>query len=177
MDDCLPDCGWPRAAVIELQLASIGIGELGLLLPLLIRLSQSGLSTAWITLINPPAIPYPHALAAAGVELDRLLIIHDVDSDQALWATEQSLRCGHSALVLLWQSRILPLQWRRLQLAAEAGDSSGFIWQPPGSPARHVALSLSLEPAMDGITLNFNGGRGSLRQRRLTLPSAGVASA
>lgn len=168
LDQYLPDGGWPRRAVTELQLSAHGIGEMSLLLPLLAAITRAD-PPGWVTLIAPPDLPYAHALSVAGVDLKRLLVIHDVDPTQGLWAAEQCLRCGHSPVVLLWTGRIRSQQWRRLQLAAEAGDSSGLIWQPIGEPAGYVALSLRLRPTLAGVVLQINRGRGSLRRRDITI--------
>ncbi len=166
LDQTLADGGWPRSAVIEVKSQDIGLGELRLLLPLLRQVSQQ---RSWMTWITPPALPNPHALARAGVALDRLLLIDQVNRDEALWASEQCLRSGHSAVVLLWQQGIAPSQWRRLQLAAEAGNSSGFVFQPTGPLARHAALSISLAPAEEGLLLTINRGRGHLKQQQLQI--------
>jgi len=165
LDEFLPARGWPQGAVTELQLDGIGIGELKLLLPIL----KHSTTKAWACLVNPPAIPNPHTLCAAGINLERLVIIRNIDRTQALWATEQSLRHGHCAIVIMWQSAIEMTEWRRLQLATEKSQSCCFVWQACGRPARHAGLSLRLHGQTNGLIVDLLRGQGSLKQRRLKI--------
>src|SRR5258708_5515585 len=73
LDARLAGSGWPRHALTEIEYAHDGIGELRLLLPALVSLSQQARWVAWIA---PPYIPYAPALAAAGVNLARVLLVH-----------------------------------------------------------------------------------------------------
>ena len=71
LDPLLPGGGWPRGALTELLVTHPGSGELSLLMPALARLSRQD---RWIALVTPPHLPYAPALAAAGVDLARLVI-------------------------------------------------------------------------------------------------------
>lgn len=145
LDAELPEGGWPRAALIELMPASAGIGELSLLLPSLARLVDD---RRWLAWIDPPYVPYAPALAAAGIDLSRVLCVRPRNQAENLWALEQALRAGTCAAVLAWPGRLDAGQTRRLQLAAEAGDGYGFVFLPPeaAASASVAALRLSLEP-------------------------------
>src|SRR6476659_678516 len=72
LDAALPGGGWPRGALTEMLLEREGIGELRLTLPALSRLQGEGRSIVWIA---PPHRPYAPALAAAGLDLARLVIV------------------------------------------------------------------------------------------------------
>ncbi|MCC5858140.1 MAG: translesion DNA synthesis-associated protein ImuA [Ectothiorhodospiraceae bacterium] len=127
LDAALPGGGWPDSALTELLHAPHGIGELRLFMPALARLSRSG---RWIALIAPPHIPYAPALAAQGVDLSRILLVHPRRHQDTLWAAEQALRSGTCAAVLAWPGSGTPArQFRRLQLAAEAGRSWGILFR------------------------------------------------
>src|SRR5665213_2608401 len=96
LDAALPGHGWPAAALTEIHLAREGIGEIRLTLPALIRLQREGRDIVWIA---PPHRPYAPALAAAGLDLARLLIVRCDTPHDALWTYEQALRapeCGVS---------------------------------------------------------------------------------
>lgn len=142
--------GWPRGVVCELTLAQTGCGELGLLLLVLRQLAGR---FAWIA---PPHLPYPPALAAAGIALTQLLLIEAPDRAQAQWAAEQSLRSGACAAVLLWLPSISARAVRRLQLAAAASGSFMALLLPPdGIPANSpAALRVQLAPAPQGIAVH-----------------------
>ncbi len=122
LDALLPGGGWPPAALSELLLSDQGAGELHLLWPSLARLSAAG---ERIVLVAPPFIPYPPAWQAAGVDL-RWLSVVEADAAESLWATEQCLRSGSCGAVLCWPKRADDRALRRLQVAAETGQSLAF---------------------------------------------------
>lgn len=144
--------GWPRGVVCELTLAQTGCGELGLLLPVLRRLAGS---FAWIA---PPHLPYPPALADAGIALRQLLLIETSDRAQAQWAAEQTLRSGACAAVLLWLPSVSTRAVRRLQLvAAASGAFMALLLPSDGSPANSpAALRVQLAPAPQGIAVHVH---------------------
>ena len=144
LDELLPGGGWPRGALTEIVVAHQGIGELRLLLPALARLSRGD---RWIAFIAPPYIPYAPALAAAGVELSRLLLVHPRTREERLWAVEASLRAGACAAVLAWPQAVTAPQLRRWQLAAEMGGAVGVLFQKRSIDNSPAALRLQLAPA------------------------------
>ena len=84
LDAELPGGGWPAAALTEILPQHDGIGELRILGPALASLAARGLWLAWIA---PPYLPYAPALAAAGIDLTRLLFIRTRSPRETLWAT------------------------------------------------------------------------------------------
>jgi len=126
LDAALPGGGWPPASLLELLLPMDGIGELGLLLPTLVRLARQGRGLA---MVAPPYLPYAPALAATGLDLSRLWVLRAEGRD-ALWATEQALRSGACGAVLCWPKGADDRALRRLAVAAEQGDALGFAFRP-----------------------------------------------
>ena len=146
LDAWLPGGGLPRGALTEILIAREGIGELSLLVPALARATEE---ERWLVFVAPPHIPYAPALARAGVNLARVLVVHPRAARDRLWAIEQALRAGTASVVLAWFAHAESKALRRLQLAAEAGDSCGVLYRSvrgaeETSPA---ALRLKLEPA------------------------------
>lgn len=142
LDAQLPGSGWPTAAITEIYAERTGVGEVQLTMPAAARLTQAG---RWVTLVAPLHVPYAPALAAHGVRLERLLLVETRNVEDNLWACEQALRASNGA-VLLWQDHVHERALRRLQLAAESGGSSLFLFRSarvaPASPAAlrlHVA--------------------------------------
>lgn len=173
LDALLPGGGWPRGALVELMLQEEGIGELSLVLPALAALSRE---ERWIALIAPPHIPYAPALAAAGLELSRLLVVRTTNTADTLWAMEEALRSGACAAVLAWPAAISERAQRRLQLAAEEGGSTA-IWFIPArqaASASFATLRLGLAPAPDGLEIRFvkRRGGGAVAPLVLDLPNA-----
>lgn len=145
LDHYLPNHGWSAGHLVELLCDQKGIGELNLLMPSLGALSQ----TQWLVFINPPYIPYAPALAAAGINLDNLLIVNAPDIKDQLWVMEQVLSSESCAAVLSWASYIHEKQLRRLQAASTQHQSLGFLFRSldclqNSSPA-HIRIQLSQE--------------------------------
>lgn len=126
LDAALPGGGWPESALSEILHATAGIGELRLLWPTLARLTAAG---ERVILVAPPHVPYPHAWLAAGIDLSQLTVVSASGRD-ALWAAEQSLRSGSCGAVLCWPQQADDRVLRRLQVAAETGQTLAFAYRP-----------------------------------------------
>jgi cell division inhibitor SulA/protein ImuA len=169
LDACLPGGGWPQGALSELVAPLAGIGELALLMPACARLTRTG---RWVIFVAPPYIPYAPALADAGLELGRLLLIRSVSGSDGLWALEQALRSRHCAAAIAWPARLDDRGMRRLQLACEQGGSSGFLFMPESAApqASTAALRLALAPAPDGqLEIRVLKRRGGTLHRTLRI--------
>ncbi|MCL7715835.1 translesion DNA synthesis-associated protein ImuA [Stenotrophomonas mori] len=145
LDALLPQGGWPRHALSELLLPADGVGELALLLPTLARLSRAG---GTVAVIAPPYVPYAPAWQAAGVALEHLEIVQATPRD-ALWAFEQCLRSGACAAVLGWPQQADAQALRRLQVAADSGQSLGFALRDRRHAANPSPAALRLEAVRD----------------------------
>ena len=136
LDAHLPGGGWPTGAITEIYAERAGVGEVKLTVPAAARLTQEG---RWVTVIAPPHVPYAPALTAAGVRLERLLLIQPASPEDNLWASEQALRASCCGAVLLWQDHLHERSLRRLQLAAETASTSLILFRSarvaPASPA------------------------------------------
>lgn len=143
LDAQLPFGGWPDAALTEILSVRPGLGELTLLWPTLARLTAAG---ERVILIAPPYLPYPHAWLQAGVDLGRLSLMQ-VKSQDVLWTAEQCLRSGSCGAVLCWPGRADDRALRRLQVAAETGQTLAFAFrhQREAANASPAALRLVLE--------------------------------
>jgi len=158
LDAQLPGGGWPRGALIELLAETPGIGELGLLLPIL----QTAAAERWIAWIAPPHLPYAPALAAAGVPLERLLLLTPADHAETLWTIRQALASGGCGVVLAWLARADTAALRRLQLAAEDSATPLFLFRPAAAAIQPspASLRLRLAPAPDALTIDILKRRG-----------------
>ena len=170
LDQLLPTNGWPQGALTELLLESEGVGELGLLLPAFAHCTQAG---AWTAFVAPPYEACAPALQQAGVELSRLLVVNVRTAEDRLWAAEQLLRSGSFAAVSLWpdqpgqSSQLDERALRRLQLAAEQGQSCAFVWRASraAQSASPAALRLQVGVSRGRMKLDVlkvRGGRGRM---------------
>jgi len=157
LDAALPGGGWPESALSEILFATTGIGELRLLWPTLARLTISG---ERVVLVAPPHVPYPQAWLSAGVDLRQLVIIKAQGRD-VLWTAEQCLRSGSCGAVLCWPQQADDRALRRLQVAAETGQTLAFAYRPlreavNSSPAA-LRLAIEAKPAQLRV-LKCRGG-------------------
>ncbi|MCB1605897.1 MAG: translesion DNA synthesis-associated protein ImuA [Xanthomonadales bacterium] len=163
LDQHLPGGGWPLGALSEILHPHPGLGEISLLLPALANATQQGRS---IAIIAPPLTLNGPNLSARGVQLEQLLIVDSDSDNDTRWAAEQCLRARLFAFVLAWPGRCDDRHLRRLQLAAEHGESAGILYrsseharQP--SPAQlRLCLDPMPEPRPGGISLRLIKARG-----------------
>jgi hypothetical protein len=161
LDDCLPGKGWPRAGLVEILIDRLGVGELSLLMPVLAALTRRP-SARWCAWITPPFEPFPPALVAHGLVLERVLIAHAAKN---LWAFEQALGSGACEAVLGWISKPRARDLRRLQLAAERGRTLGVLFRTlrAARESSSAVLRLILEPAEQGARITLLKSRGGYR--------------
>ena len=160
LDDALPSQGWPEASLVEILIASDGLGELSLVMPTLARLSAAGKP---VVVIAPPYHPYAPAWQHAGVALSQLHVV-DTDAKGALWAMEQVLRAGCAGAVLGWPLKADDQALRRLQVAAETGQTLAFAFRASRAAANPspAPLRLSLAATARGSELRVLKCRGGL---------------
>lgn len=85
---------------------------------------------------------YPPAAVARGIESRDLIVVRPpavssgsgrragMSAAEELWALDQALRCPGIAVVMAWMDKIDPNAYRRLQLAAEAGQTLALLIRP-----------------------------------------------
>jgi len=150
LDARLPGGGWPRGALSEILIENDGIGECSLVLPALAALTQA---RKRVVFVAPPYIPYPPALAAAGIDLAQVVHIEAGAADTH-WTAEQCLRAGCCGAVLNWLPTADYRQLRRLQLAAESGSAVGIVFRPLRAAKETSPAALRLQ-----VTLSESGPR------------------
>ncbi|PKO89632.1 MAG: SOS cell division inhibitor [Betaproteobacteria bacterium HGW-Betaproteobacteria-10] len=152
LDEALPGGGWPQGNLTEILVDRSGLGEMTLLLPALARLSAEG---GWLALVAPPWLPHAPAWAAAGLFLERLVIVKA--GKQAAWCCEQLLACGGFAGVLAWPDAGIDAKaLRRLQAAVDGQPTYAWLWRP-------VSLAATPSPAPLRIVLAASEGGVSVR--------------
>lgn len=148
LDAVLPGGGWQSGTIVELMPMSDGIGELRLLMPALAKITQS---ERHVAMIAPPYIPFAPALLRHGLRLEHFWIIRAQSAADILWSAEQTLRCKSFGAVLAWPSAIRDREVRRLQLAAEAGSSIGFVYRQPSAARESSPAAVRLRLQTDAV--------------------------
>ena len=119
---------------------------------------------------------YPPAVAAMGIDLDRLIVIRGDD-----WIVNQALGCPAIDAVLCWPQKLDTKMFRRWQLAAERGGSIGLLVRPSsarGSPSwadvQIVIEQVSSRWRIDilGRTVEFTIEEGHIHDSRDSLPES-----
>ena len=146
LDRQLPGGGWPADGVTEILHNHYGIGEFRLLAPALARLSHE--QNRWLLLVNPPYIPYPPALAQAGVNLTSVLITQPKSTKDYLWVLEKALASKSCSAVICWPRNIKVKQLRRLQVASKEGNCWNILFRPENAiqHASPAELRVRLRP-------------------------------
>lgn len=165
LDQILPTQGWPNKALIEMMVPYWGIGELRLLLPAMLRLNQQRRQIVWIA---PPYLPYAPALANAGLNLQYVLVV-DAQSGNISWAMERLLYTESCGMVLAWPGHLTALETRRLQLAAEAGETIGVVLHTVDTRWRATcaALRLQIQSVTNGVTVDIIKARGMCKRSQI----------
>jgi len=153
LDALLPGGGWPVGALTEIVVERQGLGELALVMPALEALSRQGRTVAWVA---PPYVPYAPALEQRGLDLSQVLWLRSNGLEERLWAAEQTLRSGVCGAVLLWLTphqapRINVRNLRRLQLAAEQGESVAFLFWRRAVTSSPAVLRVRVFSAPQGV--------------------------
>lgn len=165
LDAELPGGGWPCGNLTEILVDRSGFGELSLLLPALTRLSHEG---GWLALVNPPWMPHAPAWLAAGLALERLIVVQA--GRENAWCIEQLLACGGFAGVLAWpEAGIGAPALRRLQVAAEGRSVFACLWRSTAAAAQPspAPLRLTLAARERGLSLRILKRRGRPGSRPL----------
>lgn len=171
LDAVLPGKGWPTDALLELVMHTWGIGELQLLLPAMVKATQEG---RWLVWIAPPHLPYAASLVGHGIVLKRMLLLQPSRQEEVAWAMEKALRQRRCAMVLAWPGNLKPVMVRRLQLAAEAGQSLGVLFHNRDNGGSPAALRLRLNPLLElsharGLSVDVLKSRSACRRQTVKL--------
>lgn len=178
LDAELPGGGWPRGNLTEILVERSSVGEMSLLLPALANLSAEG---GWLALVAPPWLPHAPAWAAAGLALERLVIVQAGKS--VAWCVEQLLASGGFAGVLAWpEVNIDARALRRLQVAAEGRPVFACLWRSEPVTVSEQPLRLMLntgQAAGNGelsVRIIKRRGRPVSRPLALSIPRPGRSS-
>ena len=100
---------------------------------------------------DPDGRLYPPAIAAAGIPLNRLLLLRPKNEADELWALTECLRCCGVGVALACPKHLSTIEARRLQLAAERGGGVGLLLRPKSAASTpYAAATRWLVSSMSG---------------------------
>lgn len=146
LDQVLPRQGFARGTLVEWLSSGEGGGAGTLALATAREACRDG---GALVVMDPRREFYPPAAVRAGVELGRLVVLQPQRAADGLWALDQALRCTGVSAALVWPERLDERWFRRLQLAAEEGESLGLLLRSQsalGQPS-WADVRLQVEPA------------------------------
>jgi len=92
--------------------------------------------------LDPDGILYPPVLAAAGLPLERILLLRVRRPADQVWAIAECLGCPGVRVTVASPPPLSRIEARRLQLAAERGGGAGILLRPLGAAsAEHAAVT------------------------------------
>ena len=147
IDQALPDEVFPLGAIHELlsqgnEMTAASTGFMSGLLGMILR------AGGFIIWIAKKRTVFPPGLARFGLETDRIVFI-DVERDQEiLWATEEALRSKGIAAVVSEIADVDLTSTRRMQLAVEQSQVTGFLLRsnPKKSGSSSCVTSWRIRP-------------------------------
>jgi protein ImuA len=128
MDDAFPNGAFPLGAVHEFLCSGSedGAPTSGFIAGLLAPLMRNRGVTIWISSSRKL---FPPALKIFGIEPDRIIFLDLQKEKDVIWAMEEALKCGALAAVVGEMREISFTASRRLQLAVEQSQVTGFIFR------------------------------------------------
>ncbi|OEC34936.1 cell division inhibitor SulA [Pseudomonas cuatrocienegasensis] len=112
-------------AFSELSLRGAAGHCLSLLAPILRDLSQNQ-DARWLTLIAPPPSLTQHWLRDAGLNRERILLLHPRGQQSPLALAEEALRLGRSHTVVSWLHPLESAARAQLEQAARQGKAQSL---------------------------------------------------
>lgn len=124
LDGWLPERGLPRGTLVE-WLSDRAAETLAFRIAAHLRRGD-----APAVVVDPGRTFYPPAAVRLGIPAERLVVVHPATGADALWALEQTLACRGAGVVVAWLGEVDGRAFRRLQLAAERGHTTGMLLRP-----------------------------------------------
>lgn len=126
IEEAFPNGVFPIGAVHEfISMSRVESAvSCGFISGILGKLMKNGGICIWIS--NFKAL-YPLSVKSFGVAADRIIFVHMEREKDILWAMEEALRCEGLSAVIAEVHKLDFVQSRRLQLAVEKSQVTGFI--------------------------------------------------
>lgn len=126
INDAFPNATFPLAAIHEfvatgMEEAAAASGFISILLS---SIMQSGGTAIWV---GPARTIFPPALKQFGIQPEHIIFIELQKEKEIMWAVEEALKCSALSAVVGELPELSFTASRRLQLAVEQSQVTGFI--------------------------------------------------
>jgi hypothetical protein len=171
VDRLLPDGGLRHGMLVEWLAGASGAVGGGAATLGLLSAREACREGGALVVIDRRQTFYPPAAAAWGIDLDRVIIVHPQNARDELWAAVQALRSPAVAAMFATIDRLDSRSFRRLQLAAQAGQTLGVLMRSSsvrGEPSwADVTLEAGPSSVVRGPLYGSNGPRTADHGRRV----------
>ncbi len=184
LDACLPQQGYVPGSVIEYLRASPACGAT--YLATAAAASALRAQRGYLVLVETQAcaenkagrqITYPPALAAQGIDLERVIFVRPESPADAMWAVDQASRTHAVSAVVAELEDVDDRSARRLQLAAEAGGTLALLLRnaaarraPSWAEVQWLVRSQRSEPS--SCSMSSNGASSTIPVRTIATSPA-----
>ena len=126
VEDAFPGGVFPKRAIHEFitVFPENAAASDGFIAGVLSALMQDGAACVWISTARRL---FPASLRTFNVEPERIIFMDVATENDALWIMEEALRCEGLAAVVAEVAALSLIESRRLQLAVEESEVTGFI--------------------------------------------------
>jgi protein ImuA len=126
LKNAFPNAQFPLGAVHEFCFASPenAAATTGFVSGIVASLMRNGAASVWI---SPSQTIFPPALHLFGIAPHQIIFIHLKKEKEIAWATEEALKCEGLAAVIAEVPELSFTASRRLQLAVEQSQVTGFL--------------------------------------------------
>lgn len=136
MDALLPRGGYAAGSIVEYLRSTPACGASTLAWAAAAAAMQT--TSGFLVVVDTLHSIYPPPLLCHGIDLAKVIFVRPQSQADALWAVDQALRTMSVAAVVAELERIDDRSARRLQLAAESGQSLALLlrgWQARQQPS------------------------------------------
>lgn len=155
--------GWPISSLIEVCQRGLHQQEWQLFSPVL----KTG--TGYIVLLNPPALPFCHALIQWGIDLDRILIVQVSNKADFLASFVELARSDSCEVLFAWQQQqmLSYTELRKCLLATNEGTGLCVFFRPESAQQQSspATLRLLVETTPVEVQIKIFKQKGILQQQ------------
>jgi protein ImuA len=132
--------GWPTSSLIEVYQKGLQLQEWLLFLPALAA------ATGYIVLLNPPGTPFCQAFIQAGIDLERIVVVHSANKADFLASFAELARTQACEVLFAWQQHqaLSYTELRKCLLATNEGAGLCVLFRPESAQQQSSPAVLRL---------------------------------
>ena len=81
----------------------------------------------WTLLIAPNHLPNKATLKAAGINLEKVLILHKKNCPDVLFSAYQAIKNDNCSALVIWEELVSSVEWQLLESRAKTSDTHLYL--------------------------------------------------